>query len=378
VMNNDSVSPPSTGGAIASGEARSGRIVTIDWCEVSAKELEVDELFRLLEKHLGSPWGRVYAEVRRDDEKCFQAACALDVLVRADRRGQRNRDGLRQPWSGIRLSGKACQAVGTQRVMELVSAMGQFGALKVSRLDLAMDDFDKTFSPRQFAEACVDGRLDDESALLGPQVVSKVRGDSWEWSRRKGGCFWLGARKSARLLRVYDKDSESGGRVRSTRVELQCRDRFATELMARLHAVPRQGRSIAEIFAEHVVDFVDLRHANGHRSRSQKWERLSWWKTVVGDMKGVGTPGRDISQVRFWVEALSRQCAGFLAVMLRSVGVDAKRYALGLTDGKAAQRIASAVRLVVGRALPELTGDQEARLEQLLRQNGARLSRRRL
>lgn len=375
-MNSDVGSPPCAGVMKVDDDRPSGRIVTIDWCEVSAKDLDVDELFRLMKKHLGSPWGRLYAEVRRDDDKFFQAACAFGVLVRADKQGQRNRDGLRQPWSGIRLTGQACQAVGAQRVMALVSAMGRFGALKVSRMDLAMDDFDKTFSPRQFAEACVDGRLDDESAVLGEQVVSKVRGDSWEWSRRKGGCFWLGARKSARLLRVYDKDGESGGRVPSTRVELQCRDRFATELMARLHAAPRLGRSIADIFAERVVDFVDLRHVNGHRSRSQDWDRLGWWRTVVGDVKGVGTPGRDTSQVRFWVEALSRQCAGFLAVMLRSVGVDAKRYALGRTDGKAAQRIASAVRLVVGGTLPELTGDQEVRLDQLLRQNGAGLSAR--
>ena len=192
--------------------------------------------------------------------------------------------------------------------------MADAGAFKVSRVDMALDDFDKSFTPRMFAEACVAGSLDDEHAQLREQVVTRVRGDNWEWSRRKGGCFWLGGRSSARLLRVYDKDQESCGVIPSTRLELQSRNEFATNFVASLRAARSQPCGIVEVFMRHLVGFVDLREPQGDRSQSQTWPRLGWWEQVVGNPAAIGLAPLEDSSAEAWVAGMVRQFAGFLGV----------------------------------------------------------------
>lgn len=351
----------------ADGRQRSGRQVSVDWCEVSAKVLTLGNLLELCAKHLGPQFGREGLTVLRDDHDRFHAIGPLAMRVTVDRVGQANRHGVREPWVGLRLPGELCQAVGTDNVLDLVEMMGPVGKVKVSRLDLALDDFDKTFSPRMFARACVDGALDDEHARIGPGAVTRVARGSWEWSRRKGGCFWLGGRKSARLLRVYDKDRESDGRVPSTRIELQSRDEFATELMRRLLEARWENRALAEVWAEHVVAFVDLREAHGSRSGSQKWRRVPWWEKVVGDVSGVATAVVDDSTVGQWWRAMQKQCEGFIGVALRAQGVTGERFRLAATDPEVAQCVVRAVQSMVGKGLKELSPEHGLRLGQLTR-----------
>lgn len=345
---------------------RKGREVSVDWCEVSVKTVTLGTLFGWMEKHLGAPFGKSGVTVLRDDEKLFSAKGPLGLKVSADRVGQEDLHGNREPWVGLRMPGELCRAVGTEAVLDLVEVLGRAGRLKVSRVDLALDDFDKTFSPRKFALACVDGSLDDEGALLGPGAVTRVRRDNWEWSRRDGGCFWLGGRSSARLLRVYDKDRESGGQIPSTRIELQCRDEFATALMGRVLRARREKRSMGEVFAEEVVAFVDLREPDGSRSSSQKWRRVRWWRKVVGDAKGVVTPAADDSGVLPWVRAMRRQCSGFLGVVLRALGVTEEGFRKGDADAVVARKCWEAMRAIVGKRLEPLSAEHEVRLGQLV------------
>jgi hypothetical protein len=298
---------------VGPGRERKGREVSLDWFEASVKrsdpdgaEVSVGLVFVLLVKHFGDVCGRQMAEVLRDDARAFDARGPLALRVRADQVGQQDRHGNRRPWVGARLPGEFCRAFGTDRVLAFVDDLDQAGELKVSRVDVALDDFDKTITPRMFAEACVAGDLDDENALLGLRAVTRVKPGNWEWSRRLGGCFWLGGRRSARLLRVYDKDTESKGQIPSTRIELQQRDEFATALVQRLLEARSAGQGIAEMFLGHLVEFVDLREPSGPRSSSHKWPRLPWWRALVGDAKGISMPGRGDSEVWAW----SKRSAG--------------------------------------------------------------------
>jgi hypothetical protein len=347
------------------GPAKSGLEATVDWLEQSAKGVTAGAVCRLLAEHLGPQFGREGVQVLRDDEAAFDARGPLGLRVRADKVGQLNKRGEREPWAGVRMPGELCRTAGTERVLDLSEAMGLAGIAKVSRLDLACDDFDRRFSPRQVATTCVDGSLDDEKALLGPQVVSRVKRENWEWSRRKGGCFWIGGNQSDRRLRVYDKARESGGRIESTRVELQCRNRFATALTERLLLARWTKRPIAEVFFEHLVEFIDLREAVGSRSGSQKWRRVKWWAKFVGGAKGVPTPGPDPSGVSAWIRSMRRQCAGFASVMLRDAGLDEAQFE-ALVQGQAPEdKLVAAILRIVGGKLPELSPEHELRLQQL-------------
>lgn len=349
-----------------------GREVTVDWFEGSVKEIDVDVVFEVLEEHLGSVCRRAVAEVLRDDMKGFDAKGPLGLRVRADRVGQVDSNGRRRSWAGVRVPGELCRAVGTAKVLSMARALFKAGDYKVSRVDVALDDFGKTFTPRMFAEACVVGGLDDEEGVLSPRAVTRVRRDNWEWSRRKGGCFWMGSRHGARLLRVYDKDKESDGRIQSTRIELQSRDEFATALVYRMLEAFGNGDGIAGVFLEHLVEFIDLRAPQGPRSKSHKWPRLSWWQALVGDAKGIATPGRCDTDVWAWLDALRRQFGGALTVLLRAAGVDGRAFASATRNHEAARLVVAAVKALVGGSMPELSADHEMRLDQLVREQGNR------
>jgi hypothetical protein len=285
------------------------------------KEQGLVRLFQLLRKHFGEEFGANRFEIRRDDRKRFDAVGPAQVRVHADWVGQPCKSGVREPWIAVRMPGAACGAVGTEALLALLEELDRLGKLKVSRLDLALDDYDRTFTPRQFAEACVDGTLDSEQAKLGPGAVTRVRGKNWEWSRRDGGCFWLGGRMSSRLLRVYDKGRESKGTIPSVRIELQCRNEHALGLLRDLLAARAGERSLEAVWAAHVVGFIDLRVPSGHRSGSATWLRVPWWEDLVRDAVPKTLAKPDDGSAAAWLRACQRQCAGFLRTILELVGI---------------------------------------------------------
>lgn len=358
--------------AAAARPRRTGRQVSVDWFEASVKHLETIDLFVLLARHLGPAFGRQGFEELRDDDRAFDARGPFGMRVRADRVGQANRHGEVQPWSSVRLPGELCRTVGTEAILALADAMADAGQWKVSRLDVALDDFDRSFSPRMFAKACVPGSLEDEHAHLGEQVVTRVRRRNWDWSRRDGGCFWLGGKKSPRLVRVYDKDEESGGVIPSTRLELQTRDEFGTQLAADLREARSREGGIVAAFLGHLVGFVDLRVPQGDRSQSQTWPRVAWWERLVGNPEAIGLARREDSSATAWVAAMVRQCVGFLVVMLRAGGVNAGRWARAAFDPPSQEAVVGVFRQLVGEVLPELSPEHRIRLEQLERLNQER------
>lgn len=358
-------------GAGLVGDPKKGRQVSIDWLDVTSKEADESDLLLMCERILGPHYGATSIEVLRDDGKRYSARGPLGMYVHADRVGSINRDGEREPWAGLQFRGDTCRAVGSEALCELLRAVRERGGMNVSRIDLALDDYDKRFSPRFLAEQFVDGRLDDETAQLSRAVITRVKGGNWNWSRKKGGCFWVGGDKSDRRLRVYDKDKESGGAIPSTRAELQMRDRFALDVVERML---RGGGApcLGTLFFRCLVSLVDLREPQGDRSASHRWPRPSWWGEFVGEVDAVRVSRRDDSGFWQWLHAMQRQVSGFLAVLLRAFDLGKRDLETPVSWSGRAQEAAAKVARVVGWALggefPELSATQTVRLEQLRRE----------
>lgn len=344
---------------------RTGVQVSIDWLEMSAKCISLDRFRTLLAKHCGQQFGPEGLQTMREDKRFYDAKGPLGVRVRMDRTGQEDRNGRLLPWAGFKLPGEACRAIGTPALLALAEELGRIKKTKVSRLDVACDDFDRSFSPRLFAEACVDGNLDDENARLSARAITRVHRDKWNWSRTSGGCFWVGGPKSERRLRVYDKDRESKGEIPSTRIELQNRDRFACELLARILAARARDERMADVFFNHLVAFIDLREPTGGRSGTQKWRRLGWWANLVGEARAATTAGADASGVVAWLKWMVRQSRGFLSVMLRDAGVTPEGFAAPEPSPETASAVCASVRALLGGTLPKLSPEQQVRLKQL-------------
>ena len=120
----------------------------------------------------------------------------------------------------LSLSGKACQRAGTERLQTFFPSFVDAGA-KARRVDLALDDYEKRITPARFLEE-----------LRGPNKVTHSRkaltiSGVVIGEFDTGETVYLGAPKSARRLRVYDKWFESGGLIDAIRWELQERKRAA-------------------------------------------------------------------------------------------------------------------------------------------------------
>lgn len=82
---------------------------------------------------------------------------------------------------------------------------------EITRLDLAYDDFTKTFTPFDFNIFMTEGRITTES-----RVWSYISS-----GHKCGGTFYLGKRGRDRMIRIYDKEYESDGRIDSIRYEFE-------------------------------------------------------------------------------------------------------------------------------------------------------------
>lgn len=235
------------------------RVVGIDWLEASVpwSTKGVRDLLARLGRRpfsIETPRGTVKLE------RC--------VVVRWDSVGSLGATGARHPWIGVRLSGSACAQVGQRRLVRVLrtclSAKG-----KVSRLDLAMTGSDLP-GPMSTARVLL-GEEPRPGAVLGPHVRTRVRRDSWDVGHQFRA-FYVGSPTAQRLLRVYDKRTESRGAIDGQRWELQLRDESATAWAGRLLEV-----GMVEACSSCFVSFLDVVDARGRRE--------PWYSGVVGGVR---------------------------------------------------------------------------------------------
>jgi len=197
----------------------------------------------------------------------------------------------------LSMPGQACQAAGGKGMQEL----GQYVVAhrgRVTRLDPALDDYRRTISPADF-----------EAAVQGPDVVTHARVQRRIIKRTvgrgspqvTGDTFYLGSPSSRVELRVYDKGMESQGKQDCIRVELQLRDEPAQAVLQELAG----GRNLGQVFASHLVRFVDFRSASNDSNVTRR-DRVPWFQELVGlAQKALAYPPkavRTIEQVIDWLE----------------------------------------------------------------------------
>lgn len=95
---------------------------------------------------------------------------------------------------------------------------------KISRLDIAYDDYSKTFTPHDFAKWKLDGRISTQCKVFG--FMSS--------QANEGGTFYLGKRGGDRFLRIYDKEYESKGVIDAIRYEFELRRDWAAFVQDRI------------------------------------------------------------------------------------------------------------------------------------------------
>lgn len=186
------------------------------------------------------------------------------------------------------------------------------GGCRISRMDVRLDVPADVLTPALMDEWARAGLL-----VTRAQQARWVDGYDVRTGEARGGTWYLGSPKSERMLRVYDKQAESGEGPPRTRIEMQLRDHAANALaLAMLEA-----EDPIEAFLDALVGYVDVRLLDNpqpeRRTRHPEWDAVMQGARAAKVAKPPRRPS--LERAREW---LRRQLGPTLAVLVEADGGD--------------------------------------------------------
>ena len=139
----------------------------------------------------------------------------------------------------VSITGSGCGLISPDRVRDFLERVGG----RLTRIDIAVDDYHGTRTPHTVREAFLDGQFDTEVPGLGRMRPTPGQAGPWDspdlWHR--GLTYYVGKRGSRKMLRVYHKGREQGDPNSDwTRFEVEYRAN-KTELSLDLLTDPLSG-----------------------------------------------------------------------------------------------------------------------------------------
>ena len=150
---------------------------------------------------------------------------------------------------------------GIAELLRLIYARG----CTVSRLDLAYDDYRKTFKPFDLAQMWLDDTIVSDFASC--KYITSKRGSA--------DTFYLGKRAGGKILRVYDKFEESSGSIDAVRWEFELHGSKAAPYVSyimRNNCAP----DFRDIVSKFIHKVVDVKHYSNKSmlSCSEGWSNF--------------------------------------------------------------------------------------------------------
>lgn len=171
-----------------------------------------------------------------------------------------NNDKKKQEHCHIALPGGACESLLPSVFPELVKYLLENEIkFNITRVDFAFDG--KTFTPREFYEACCS---DNVTSLVKRENSESVKWDESPFKKRDDGeigthTAYFGSRSSQRMIRVYNKRGD-------TRFEIEMKDERAHKVC--LDVFSNEFPEWEEKIKSHVKQFVDFKN-------------ISWWAAFM-------------------------------------------------------------------------------------------------
>lgn len=140
-----------------------------------------------------------------------------------------------------------------------------------SRVDIALDVMDDGYLARLIARDVINGKMS-----FGRRKARVVMGEGTDG----GTTVYVGSRTSPKMMRLYDKSSESKGKIKSTRIEFELKSEASAEV-SRIIALYNGWTKTSLLFTGLLNEFAD-------------WERypdimnLCW-----GDVTTINIPDRE-------------------------------------------------------------------------------------
>lgn len=194
---------------------------------------------------------------------------------------------------------------------------------KISRLDIAFDDYEGTLDIETMYEKILSGQL-----VTRFRKVSRIDGASIGKDERTGYTVNVGSRKSEAFIRIYDKAIEQKARgVDSAsipenwiRVEVELKGKKANAFGKLLGETAREmGISAGGICARLLLGLLDFKEENPDDSNKSRWGTSDWWSEFIGENEklflSLGKPVKEMEDTRNWIRT---QVAVSLAMIVLS------------------------------------------------------------
>jgi len=203
---------------------------------------------------------------------------------------------------------------------------------KATRFDAAVDDYSKSLCFDSLIEAL---RSCNYSRFRTWSVIQSNKDDCLGWT------IYCGSSQSDSRTRIYDKDVESRGKVKSHRLETQLRNELANQAFREFVSIPSEhfaelGPTFLGSIVTGSIEFVSKQTGD----RLARQERLAWWQEFV-DMFGQVrfSAVKPIQTVARKLDWLYHQVAPTLAILRQGLGVSELADMLKVTAYKAVDRL---------------------------------------
>lgn len=134
---------------------------------------------------------------------------------------------------------------------------------RITRLDVAFDDYSKTYLPEDYDRFYLDKRIStrySQSNRLGSV-------------QNKGQTFYLGRRGRDRMLRVYDKEYESKGKIKAVRYEIEFKHDYAG--MLAMKVIRGEKFDFADLLLDMFVIVAPYEYVRDNEVLSRKRKQLA-------------------------------------------------------------------------------------------------------
>lgn len=209
----------------------------------------------------------------------------------------------------VEVTGEGCEAVGFSGLRRLHDVL----ELRASRLDLAVDAC--PFTPAEVWGAWTAGAVRSK-VKVSPDALPGREWRSGEWvSSSTGDTAYLGSKRAARRVRVYDR------RATGTRLELQVRHNAAAVIAADVFGVVPEA--LPGVVLGHVRAFVDF--VEGDDLNASRRPLAGWWAAFIGHVSRsrVRLGGVVVDTFEAAAAWLNHQVAPLLAVFEARLGTEA-------------------------------------------------------
>jgi hypothetical protein len=220
----------------------------------------------------------------------------------------------------VSLPGSVLSNRNLRHIWRAIRGLKSAYSAKATRLDIKIDDFDKSI-PKELILAAVEVGNYARFDYFDPREP-RVKGVS------KGWCYYFGSPQSDKRLRYYDKSAESGGEIDSYRMELQLRGRHSDYVFSQFASI--WSDSFSEIATQYLggvvlgaVDFIDRQSGD----RLSRCKRLEWWQEFVDKIStpiriSLTRPKPALERTLQWID---KQVQTSLSMIRDIMGIDVFR-----------------------------------------------------